>query len=437
MAPELLASSDRYPSADIFSLGLTLYETCISCTPQHREAVAAGSSPLPLEGPLWHILRDGEAPPPQDRAVALCTLIHACLHPITSERPSTESILALPELINITSMTGTDLLLESAPKMPAKVPLARATSFLESMNSIKRCSSLQLSEAGRDGLAQCPIDTLDDDRALTPTGPSNGSGTTTFWQPLPVRKWFVEKDKELGGLNLPSLESIIEPQSPVATPSSSIKAVRGGLDCTASTECSSPNTSKCNSSSSGTFLFSDRQLSYDTKNSSPTDNFVYANEGRSTRSQRPIEASLSFPLPGSASSSRRRDKSYNGGVEPARARSSSSLSSPTAADLVSANLICRSPFAPVTTGSSSSTTPSVMKYRYVDSDTSSSFAVPSSKSSISVGNVFCSVGLGGYCPGANYSGKQTESNFRTVSKSIRRAGETVSSGGERKHDKTG
>ena len=30
MAPELLNSLDRYPSADIFSLGLTLYEVCIA-----------------------------------------------------------------------------------------------------------------------------------------------------------------------------------------------------------------------------------------------------------------------------------------------------------------------------------------------------------------------------------------------------------------------
>ena len=37
MAPELLNSLDRYPSADIFSLGLTLYEVCIAA--EHRDLV--------------------------------------------------------------------------------------------------------------------------------------------------------------------------------------------------------------------------------------------------------------------------------------------------------------------------------------------------------------------------------------------------------------
>ena len=39
MAPELLNSLDRYPSADIFSLGLTLYEVCIAA--EHRDLVRA------------------------------------------------------------------------------------------------------------------------------------------------------------------------------------------------------------------------------------------------------------------------------------------------------------------------------------------------------------------------------------------------------------
>lgn len=62
MAAELLESSDRYPPADIYSLGISLYEICISCTQEHREAVAAGRSPLPTEGSSWHALRSGDAP---------------------------------------------------------------------------------------------------------------------------------------------------------------------------------------------------------------------------------------------------------------------------------------------------------------------------------------------------------------------------------------
>jgi hypothetical protein len=58
MAPELLDSSDRYPPADVFSLGLALYESCIFN--DHGEMVANGLSALPSEGPGWHMLRHGE-----------------------------------------------------------------------------------------------------------------------------------------------------------------------------------------------------------------------------------------------------------------------------------------------------------------------------------------------------------------------------------------
>jgi serine/threonine-protein kinase RIO1 len=81
MAPELLDSSDRYPPADIFSLGLTLYEVCISSLSQNIDNVAAGNSPLPSEGLDWHVLRDGQAPPLLGRSIALTTLIKVLLPP--------------------------------------------------------------------------------------------------------------------------------------------------------------------------------------------------------------------------------------------------------------------------------------------------------------------------------------------------------------------
>ena len=58
MAPELLDSSDRYPPADIFSLGLTLYESCSLV--RNRDRIVQGLSSLPSEGPDWHTLRHGE-----------------------------------------------------------------------------------------------------------------------------------------------------------------------------------------------------------------------------------------------------------------------------------------------------------------------------------------------------------------------------------------
>ena len=58
MAKELLNSQDRYPSADIFSLGLTLYEICIAA--EYRDMLMANQSVLPSEGTEWQKLRAGK-----------------------------------------------------------------------------------------------------------------------------------------------------------------------------------------------------------------------------------------------------------------------------------------------------------------------------------------------------------------------------------------
>ena len=53
MAPELLASGVKQPCADIFSLGLTLYEMSAGCCGWE----------LPSEGPGWHELQSGSHVP--------------------------------------------------------------------------------------------------------------------------------------------------------------------------------------------------------------------------------------------------------------------------------------------------------------------------------------------------------------------------------------
>ena len=58
MAPELLIDDYRYPTADVFSLGLTLYEVCVFL--DNREAVCSGQSALPSGGDEWHLLRRGQ-----------------------------------------------------------------------------------------------------------------------------------------------------------------------------------------------------------------------------------------------------------------------------------------------------------------------------------------------------------------------------------------
>lgn len=466
MAPELLASSDRYPSADIFSLGLTLYEACIACTPQHREVVAAGNSSLPTEGPLWHVLRDGEAPPPPDRGAALCSVILAAMHPETSERPLSEKILSLPEVLNISLKRGPNLLLDKAPKTVAPTTLARASSFLESMCT----NSLQLSEAGN-GTTSCGSrDKPEDDRAHTPTGPTNSSGTISFWQPLPLKKWPKDKEKERGqekgdekgkekekntqGVCILSMSPIMEQTTPQAISSAVSHFDKKSIECSTSRECKSSNISNRDTCSTP-ILFLDSQSYYERSEwgtgpgPSPGELLDCQKDLTQRGGLRRSNASLSFPLPGSASSSRRRNKSYDitNNAQNSKSSFTFNLTSPS---VFASNALSRSSpliFSPIVSEGNSltrttpspfsstfpSATPNIAKHRYTDSNITSTYTT----SSISVGNVFCSAGLGGYLPCSQSSMKPTGLTMRTVSKSIRRAGlETLTAGGERRNEKS-
>ena len=330
MAPELLDSSDRYPSADIFSLGLTLYETCISCLPEHRESVAQGSSPLPSEGPLWHVLRDGEAEDPPQRCRALCSVIRSCMRAMASDRPSAADILSIPDVVILTR--GLDFSLIAPSARAAPIPLTRASSYIEGMNAeiltdkkdhtdkndkshkydknnkteqtettegvekeqtserisekvaIKRVSSAQLSEAGH-LVAVTTVSGLgptDDERVLTPTGP-NGCGTTSFWHPT-GKKW-SDKDKENKhskdvkgekGMDekLSASRSLMDCSPLFASSfSSNSNRIASSLDGrnSASTTCTdhSTNTTNCDSSGSS-FHFADSQCNFLTDWNSPT-----------------------------------------------------------------------------------------------------------------------------------------------------------------------
>jgi serine/threonine protein kinase len=83
MPNELLTSCAKHPGADIFSLGLTLYELA-----------AAVSWSLPREGDRWHDLRNGSHKPnvPDSRSKSLIALIQSMLNPDPSMRPSAEAV---------------------------------------------------------------------------------------------------------------------------------------------------------------------------------------------------------------------------------------------------------------------------------------------------------------------------------------------------------
>jgi len=80
---ELLASATRHSSADIFSLGLTLYEIA---TDEHIE--------MPSEGPRWHQLRSSDEPKlPACRGDNLQRLLQSMTDPDERKRPTADTIL--------------------------------------------------------------------------------------------------------------------------------------------------------------------------------------------------------------------------------------------------------------------------------------------------------------------------------------------------------
>ncbi|KAF0742913.1 hypothetical protein Ae201684P_000832 [Aphanomyces euteiches] len=87
MAAELLDSSARHPSADIFSLGLSLME------------LATGVE-LPSQGEQWHAFRRGEILPEFANACSptFLELVKKMLEPSPQERPSSLHLVAHPRV---------------------------------------------------------------------------------------------------------------------------------------------------------------------------------------------------------------------------------------------------------------------------------------------------------------------------------------------------
>ncbi|KAH8251365.1 hypothetical protein KR032_009756 [Drosophila birchii] len=85
--------------ADIFSLGITLYEV-------------AGGGPLPKNGPDWHKLRDGEVPILSSLSKDFNELIAQMMHPDPEKRPSSHSIFSHPILSSVESKSKLQLGLE-------------------------------------------------------------------------------------------------------------------------------------------------------------------------------------------------------------------------------------------------------------------------------------------------------------------------------------
>jgi serine/threonine protein kinase len=88
MPPELLSSGKRHPRADIFSLGLTIYEIATDVQIE-----------MPAEGAHWHYLRSSQGPSlPSARGDTLQKLVLAMTDPVESNRPTADAILQLDQV---------------------------------------------------------------------------------------------------------------------------------------------------------------------------------------------------------------------------------------------------------------------------------------------------------------------------------------------------
>jgi serine/threonine protein kinase len=413
MAIELLESSDRYPSADIFSLGLTLYETCISCTEKYREAVGLGQSPLPNEGPFWHVLREGNAPDLPGRDAALCDVIKQAMSLLPADRPTTSSILAVPQVRDIALHRKPDIITTAAAALALEPhQLARAASFIESMSAIHR-TSLQLLKAGKSPLAVL-VPPEDHERASTPTA-SNG-GSVSFWQPYQNKTW-EDPDKSEESTSALPIESSME-YAPALTcvslaPQRGLRDALGPPDHTVSAQDLTENAVLLDTSVACKYESTDWTL-LSPSPSSPVQCWL-----NSAMKSRP--GALSFPLPGG---SRRRNKIYTDNEQFGKAKSSNATASTSPSRQASFRDSIQS--CPLATP-----IPTIARYRYADSSTNSSCGPSSNtRSSITVGNGYGSTGIGSYRPMVPLGGL-LQGGQRTMSGSLRRAGlETLSSGKE-------
>ncbi|OWZ24473.1 WEE protein kinase [Phytophthora megakarya] len=132
MAKELLSSSDRVPSADIFCLGIMMLE------------IATGMG-LPIDGKEWHDLREGGLPfLSPEYSDELNKMIRQMMHPDPTKRPSATAILK-NSCVKTASEPVTPIL-EHALKQKLVVPTrTRSNTSRSARNSLQTPHKTRLS----------------------------------------------------------------------------------------------------------------------------------------------------------------------------------------------------------------------------------------------------------------------------------------------------
>lgn len=138
MAPEYLQYTEHRPSADIFSMALTLYETClVPCL-----------NTLPSEGEKWQDLRTGKTLALPDRPDTINDMILKCMTPEPMNRPSAQELLGKKEIIEVSSALNTTLL-SAKVRQPIGKKITRSRSFrpIEAESSMSSVHSMNTSIA--------------------------------------------------------------------------------------------------------------------------------------------------------------------------------------------------------------------------------------------------------------------------------------------------
>jgi serine/threonine protein kinase len=98
MAKELLNDCLRASSADIFSLGISLYEMASLNALKNTGGKENSPFTLPTNGPRWHELRSGKHLSVPNRSLSFNLLLFAMMNPFPFNRPKASEILTLSEV---------------------------------------------------------------------------------------------------------------------------------------------------------------------------------------------------------------------------------------------------------------------------------------------------------------------------------------------------
>ncbi|XP_052867400.1 wee1-like protein kinase [Anopheles cruzii] len=156
MAREILhEDNSNLAKADIFSLGITLYE-------------AGGGGPLPKNGTGWHQLRNGQFPDLPGIGREFNDLIKKMMHPNPEKRPSSTTIFNHPVLSPIDSKTKAQLNLElSMERQKNEVLLRKLKEQAKLIKSIEQQSNSTTASSIRKSRGQASLHELNtSDRKL-------------------------------------------------------------------------------------------------------------------------------------------------------------------------------------------------------------------------------------------------------------------------------